>query len=93
MRPGPATPTASLAYARSAGRTMIELIIAMAIGMIILIGVGSLYLSSSGVSRLASSAGTAEDSGRLMMFMIGDGIKTAGYGEVVGAGFGRGGET
>ena len=93
MRLEPATPTASLAYARSAGRTMIELIIAMAIGMIILIGVGSLYLSSSGVSRLASSAGTAEDSGRLMMFMIGDGIKTAGYGEVVGAGFGRGGET
>src|SRR5512145_1442379 len=31
----------------SRGRTMIELIIAMAIGMIILIGVGSLYLSSS----------------------------------------------
>ncbi|MGZ8255844.1 MAG: hypothetical protein ACXWVT_13405 [Burkholderiaceae bacterium] len=72
---------------------MIELIIAMAIGMIILVGVGSLYLSSSGVSRLASSAGSAEDSGRLMMFMIGDGIKAAGYGEVVGAGFGRGGET
>lgn len=72
---------------------MIELIIAMAIGMIILIGVGSLYLSSSGVSRLASSAGTAEDSGRLVMFMIGDGVKTAGYAEVVGAGFGRGGET
>jgi hypothetical protein len=72
---------------------MLELIIAMAIGMVILIGVGSLYLSSSGVSRMASSAGSAEDAGRLVMFLIGEGVKTAGYAEVVGAGFGLGGET
>jgi hypothetical protein len=77
----------------SRGRTLIELIIAMAIGMIILIGVGSLYISSSGIGRMATSAGTAEDSGRLVMFLIGDGVKTAGYAEVVGAGFGPGGET
>jgi len=46
---------------RQAGRTLIELIIAMAIGMVILIGVGALYLSSSGVSRVANQAGSAED--------------------------------
>ncbi len=40
-----------------AGRTLIELIIAMAIGMVILVGVGALYLSSSGVSRVAQPGG------------------------------------
>ncbi len=67
-----------------AGRTLIELIIAMAIGMVILAGVGALYLSSSGVSRVANQAGTSEDSGQLLMFVIGEGLKTAGYGEIVG---------
>jgi Tfp pilus assembly protein PilW len=66
------------------GRTMIELIIAMAIGLVIMAGVGALYLSSSGVSRMANQAGTAQDLGRLAMFMIGEGIKVAGYGEIVG---------
>lgn len=76
-----------------AGRTLIELIIAMAIGMVILVGVGSLYLSSSGVSRVANQAGTAEDSGQLLMFVIGEGLKTAGYGEIVGSDFALRGQT
>jgi type IV pilus assembly protein PilW len=76
-----------------AGRTLIELIIAMAIGMVILVGVGALYLSSSGVSRVANQAGTAEDSGQLLMFLIGEGLKTAGYGEIVGADFAVRGQT
>lgn len=71
--------------ARHAGRTLIELIIAMAIGMVILIGVGALYLSSSGVSRTANQAGSAEDTGRVVMAMIGEGIKAGGYGEIVGS--------
>jgi type IV pilus assembly protein PilW len=66
------------------GRTMIELIIAMAIGLVIMAGVGALYISSSGVSRTAQQAGTTQDLGRLAMFMIGEGIKVAGYGELVG---------
>ena len=74
------------AMTAQAGRTMIELIIAIAIGMVILIGVGSLYLSSSGVSRLAQQAGSAEDTSRLLMGLIGEGIKTGGYGEIVGTG-------
>jgi Tfp pilus assembly protein PilW len=82
-------------YARRAhaGRTLIELIIAMAIGMVILVGVGSLYLSSSGVSRVANQAGTSEDSGQLLMFVIGEGLKTAGYGEIVGSDFAMRGQT
>lgn len=75
------------------GRTLIELIIAMAIGMVILTGVGALYFSSSGVSRVANQAGTAEDSGQLLMFIIGEGLKTAGYGEIVGTEFIRRAQT
>jgi prepilin-type N-terminal cleavage/methylation domain-containing protein len=74
----------SIEVSRQAGRTMIELIIAMAIGLVIMAGVGALYISSSGVSRVAQQAGTAQDLGRLAMFMIGEGIKAAGYGEIVG---------
>jgi type IV pilus assembly protein PilW len=78
---------------REAGRTLIELIIAMAIGMVILIGVGALYLSSSGVSRVANQAGSAEDTGRIVMTMIGEGIKAGGYGEIVGSDYSAQGQT
>lgn len=70
---------------RSYGRTLIELIIAMAIGLVILIGVGSLYMSSSGVSRVATQLGTAEDTGRIVMYLIGSGLKAGGYGEIIGS--------
>jgi type IV pilus assembly protein PilW len=80
-------------HAGQLGRTLIELIIAVAIGMVILIGVGALYLSSSGVSRLANQAGSAEDAGRLLMTMVGEGIKAGGYGEIVGSDYSAQGQT
>ncbi|MBC8119110.1 MAG: prepilin-type N-terminal cleavage/methylation domain-containing protein, partial [Burkholderiaceae bacterium] len=67
------------------GRTLIELIIAMAISLVIIAGVSSLYLSSSGVSRLAGEAGTAEESAQIAMFVIGGTIRLAGYGEILGS--------
>lgn len=67
------------------GRTLLELIIAMAIGLVIVAGVSSLYLSSSGVSRVANQVAVAEDGGQLAMFVIGDAIRMAGFGEIVGS--------
>ena len=67
------------------GRTLIELLIAMAIGLVIVAGVASLYISSSGVSRLAREAGTAEESGQIAMFVIGNSVRLAGYGEILGS--------
>ena len=67
------------------GRTLIELLIAMAISLVIIAGVSSLYLSSSGVSRLAGEAGTAEESGQIAMFVFGGAIRLAGYGEILGS--------
>ncbi len=42
------------------GRTLIELLIAMTIGLVIVIGVSALYLSSSGLSRTSNEISTVE---------------------------------
>ena len=70
---------------RQHGRTLLELIIAMTIGLVIVAGVSSLYLSSSGVSRVANQVSSVEDSGKLAMFVLGDAIRMAGFGEIVGS--------
>lgn len=69
------------------GRTLIELIIAMAIGLVIVAAVSSLYLSSSGVSRKANQIGTVEQSGQLALIFLGETVKRAGYGEIIGTDF------
>lgn len=78
---------------RPFGRTLIELVIAMAIGMIIVIGVSSLYLSSSGLSRTANQVSTTEQTGQLALLMLGEMLKLAGYGEIVGSDFVADGQT
>lgn len=78
---------------RSHGRTLIELLIAMAISLVIIAGVSSLYLSSSGVSRLAGEAGTAEESGQIAMYVIGGAVRMAGYGEILGSDYGSQNQT
>ena len=72
-------------FGRQGGRTLIELIIAIAIGLVIVAGVASLYLSSSQVSRVANQVGAVEDGGQLAMFVMGDAIRMAGFGEIVGS--------
>jgi type IV pilus assembly protein PilW len=69
------------------GRTLIELIIAMAIGLVIVAGVSSLYLSSSGLSRTANQVGNVEQTGQLALIFLGESIKKAGYGEIIGTDF------
>ncbi|HET9023123.1 MAG TPA: hypothetical protein VFN64_01040 [Burkholderiaceae bacterium] len=84
---------APCARMRPGGRTLIELVVAMALAVVILAGVGALYLSSRGASRAAQQAGSAEDTARLVMTAIGDGIKAAGYGEIVGSDYAALGQT
>ena len=80
-------------HRRAFGRTLIELVIAMAIGMIIVIGVSSLYLSSSGLSRTANQVSTTEQTGQLAQHQQGELLKVAGYGEIVGSDFVADGQT
>lgn len=79
--------------ALQAGRTLIELVIAMAIGLVIVIGVSSLYLSSSGISRTANQISTAEQGGQLALLLIGDSMKRAAYGEIIGSDYAAQGQT
>lgn len=69
------------------GRTIIELLIAMTIGLVIVTGVAALYFSSSGVSRTANQVSTIEQAGQLVLLVIGDSLKMAGYGEIRGSNF------
>lgn len=78
---------------RAHGRTLIELIIAMAISLVIVAGVSALYLSSSGVSRVASQAGTATESAHVALTMIGGAVRLAGYGEILGSDHSSQGQT
>src|SRR5688572_15135074 len=75
------------------GRTLIELVIAMAIGLVIVAGVSSLYLSSSGISRTANQISTAEQGGQLALLLIGDSMKRAAYGEIIGSDYAAQGQT
>lgn len=75
------------------GRTLIELLIAMAIGLVIVIGVSSLYLSSSGISRTANQLSTTEQAGQLALLLIGDTLKRAAFGEIIGSDFAAQGQT
>jgi type IV pilus assembly protein PilW len=83
----------AFARVRQAGRTLLELIIAIAIGLVIVAGVSSLYLSSSGVSRTANQVGNVEQAGQLALIFMGETIKQAGYGEIVGTDFVGQGQT
>ena len=87
----PHTSVSSRAF--QAGRTLIELLIAMAIGLVIVIGVSSLYLSSSGISRTANQISTAEQAGQLALLLIGDSMKRAAYGEIIGSDYAAQGQT
>ncbi|MGE5160959.1 MAG: PilW family protein [Betaproteobacteria bacterium] len=75
------------------GRTLVELLVAIAIGLLLMAGVGALYLSSRGVSRVAQQSGSAEDTARIVMAAIGEAIKAAGYGEIVGSDHSARGQT
>lgn len=76
-----------------AGRTLIELVIAMTIGLVIVIGVSSLYLSSSGISRTANQLSTTEQAGQLALLTIGDSLKRGDFGEIIGSDFAGQGQT
>ena len=82
-----------LPRAAQAGRTLIELLIAMTIGLVIVIGVSALYLSSSGLSRTANQISTVEQAAQLALLIIGDSLKVAAYGEIIGSDFAGQGQT
>lgn len=70
---------------QQAGRTLIELMISMAIGLAITAAVSGAYLSTASTARVAGEMAGMSDTGQIAMLMLGDSIRQAGYGEIVGS--------
>lgn len=70
---------------RQGGRTLIELMISMAIGLAITAAVSGAYLSTASTARVAGEMAGIADTGQIAMLMIGNSIRQAGYGEIVGS--------
>jgi len=70
---------------RQAGRTLIELMVSVAIALAITAAVASVYVSTSRTARVAGELAGIADGGQVAMQLIGDAIRQAGYGEIVGS--------
>ncbi len=66
------------------GRSIIELMIAIAIASIITLGITAIYGAASKSTRSATQQGALSEDAALALHLIGQGIKRAGYGEIVG---------
>lgn len=69
------------------GRTLIELIIALSISVGILFGMSVYYETASKSARVAHQMSSLNEEAPLAMLMIGQAIKRAGYGEIIGTGY------
>lgn len=70
---------------RPHGRTLIELMVALTIGLIVVSAVSLAYLSTSRTARFSDSLSDVADTGQAAMALIGDSIRQAGFGEIVGS--------
>lgn len=68
-----------------AGRSLVELLIAITIGLFILIAVSALFLSNSQTSRTSDDKSRLEDEGRLALNLIAFHLRMAGYGQLLTA--------
>jgi type IV pilus assembly protein PilW len=70
------------AVQRQRGRTLIELLVAIALGLLILLGVGGLYLASNQSTRASSEGASIENLGQVALTLIGNSIRRAGFAEI-----------
>ena len=68
--------------ARQRGRTLIELLIAIVLSLLIVAAVGSLYIFTSQSARTSQQSSSAEERGHIGMFLLGEPITMAGFGNV-----------
>jgi type IV pilus assembly protein PilW len=64
------------------GRSIVELLIAMAIGLAILVGIGSLLVGTRKTSRVSDDRSRLEEDGRLALNLVAFHLRMAGYGEL-----------
>lgn len=66
------------------GRTLIELLVSIALGLLILLGVGGLYLASNQSTRSATNVASAENVAQVALMLIGQSIRRSAYAEIIG---------
>ena len=76
-----------------AGRTLIELLIAMAISVAVLLALSVYYSGAARTASVAHQMGSLNQEAPLAMLIMGQAIKRAGYGEIVGTGYVSMGQT
>jgi len=67
---------------REGGRTLIELLIAIALSLMIVAAVGALYYFTNRSSQTSQQVSSAEERGRLAAYYLGEPIALAGYGNI-----------
>lgn len=65
------------------GRSIIEMMVSIAIGLGIVVGVVAVFASASKVSRVAQQVGDVESISSALLTTIGPSIQMAGFGEIV----------
>ena len=78
-------PPSSCGGSRQEGRTLIEMLIAIALSLMIMAAVGSLYYFTGRTARVSEEVSSAEERGRLAMFFLGEPIAMAGSGNIFSA--------
>lgn len=71
---------------RQRGRTLIELLVSIALGVLILLGVGTLYLGANQTTRVTTNVSVMEESAGTIVALLGASVRRAGYSEIVGQG-------
>ena len=79
--------TAPPAFPPQRGRTLLELVIAMAISVSVLLGISVFHQNASQSVSVSQQMSTIYDEGPLALLMLGQAVKRAGSGEIVGSGF------
>lgn len=78
---------------RQSGRTLLELMIAITLSVIIALGLVIYYSSAAKVANVSHQLSALQDEAPLTALLIGQAVKRAGYGEIIGTGYVSNGQT
>jgi type IV pilus assembly protein PilW len=70
---------------RQLGRSLVELMIGITVALAITSAVAAAYVGVSRTAKFSAELAGIADSGQVVMQLIGDSIRQAGYGEIVGS--------
>lgn len=66
-------------FGRQAGLTLLELMISLGLGLILLTGIGTIYVGSNQTYRVQEQNARIQESGRYALDLIGRSVRQAGY--------------